>query len=91
VGQIQLATFINPAGLDPRGQNLFTETTASGTAQIGTPGLNGSGTLNQGFVETSNVNVVQELVGMIQTQRAYEINSKAITTADQMLSRLSQM
>ena len=91
VGQIQLATFPNPAGLDPRGQNLFTETVASGTPTPGTPGLNGAGVLNQGYVETSNVNVVEELVLMIQTQRAYEINSKAIQTSDQMLGRLSQL
>ncbi|HMN81906.1 MAG TPA: flagellar basal-body rod protein FlgG [Burkholderiaceae bacterium] len=91
VGQIQLATFINPAGLDPRGQNLFIETAASGTPTTVTPGLNGAGTVSQGYVETSNVNVVEELVAMIQTQRAYEINSKAIQTSDQMLARLSQL
>ena len=91
VGQIQLASFVNPAGLDPRGQNLFFETAASGTATLGAAGTNGSGTLKQGFVETSNVNVVEELVGMSQTQRAYEINSKAIQTSDQMLGRLSQL
>ncbi len=90
-GTVQVATFINPAGLDPRGQNLFTETPASGTPTTGTPGLNGAGTLSQGYVETSNVNVVEELVAMIQTQRAYEINSKAIQTSDQMLGRLSQL
>lgn len=91
LGQIQLATFINPAGLDPRGENLFTETAASGTPNAATPGDNGTGTLAQGFVETSNVNVVEELVTMIQTQRAYELNSKAIQTSDQMLQRLSQL
>jgi len=91
VGQVQLATFVNPAGLDPRGQNLFTETAASGAPTVGTPGVNGAGLLNQGYVETSNVNVVEELVAMIQTQRAYEINSKAIETSDQMLGRLSQL
>jgi flagellar basal-body rod protein FlgG len=91
VGQIQVATFINPVGLDPRGQNLFGETPASGTPTVGTPGLNGAGFVSQGYVETSNVNVVEELVSMIQTQRAYEINSKAIQTSDQMLSRLSQL
>jgi flagellar basal-body rod protein FlgG len=90
-GTIQLATFVNPAGLDPKGQNLFAETTASGTPTTGTPGLNGTGTVSQGYVETSNVNVVQELVTMIQTQRAYEMNSKAIQTSDQMLQRLSQL
>ena len=91
VGQIQMATFMNPAGLDPRGQNVFFETEASGTATLGTPGLNGAGLLQQGYVETSNVNVVEEMVNMIQTQRAYEINSKAITTSDQMLQKLSQL
>lgn len=91
VGQIQLATFVNPAGLDPRGQNLFNETAASGTPTVGSPGSNGAGLINQGYVETSNVNVVEELVAMIQTQRAYEINSKAIETSDQMLGRLSQL
>lgn len=91
VGQLQLATFINPKGLDPRGQNLFYESQASGPATVGNPGLNGAGQVNQGFLETSNVNVVEELVTMIQTQRAYEINSKAITTSDQMLARISQL
>ena len=91
VGQIQTATFVNPGGLDPAGQNLFRETAASGTPTVGAPGLNGHGTISQGYVETSNVNVVEELVSMIQTQRAYEINSKAIQTADQMLGRLSQL
>ena len=91
VGQMQLASFVNPAGLDPRGQNLFFETTASGTATLGAAGTNGTGSLKQGFVETSNVNVVEELVAMIQTQRAYEINSKAIQTSDQMLAKLSQL
>jgi flagellar basal-body rod protein FlgG len=91
VGAIQLAGFINPAGLESKGQNLFSETAASGTPSANTPGSNGLGTLQQGYVETSNVNVVQELVSMIQTQRAYELNSKAISTSDQMLARLSQM
>jgi flagellar basal-body rod protein FlgG len=91
VGKIQTASFINPAGLDPLGQNLYAETAASGTPNTGTPGQNGLGMLQQGFVETSNVNVVEELVGMIQTQRAYELNSKAIKTADDMLARLTQM
>jgi flagellar basal-body rod protein FlgG len=91
VGTIQVATFMNSAGLDPKGQNLFTESAASGTPTAGTPGLNGAGVLNQGYVETSNVNVVEELVSMIQTQRAYEVNSKAIQTSDQMLARLSQL
>ncbi|BCF90049.1 MULTISPECIES: flagellar basal-body rod protein FlgG [Paraburkholderia] len=91
IGSLQIATFINPTGLDAKGENLFQETTSSGTPNVATPGLNGAGTLNQGYVEASNVNVVQELVNMIQTQRAYEINSKAVTTSDQMLQTLSQM
>ncbi|HUG20913.1 flagellar basal-body rod protein FlgG [Piscinibacter sp.] len=91
VGQLTIASFVNPAGLEPRGQNVFGETTASGTANTGTPGENGLGTLRQGFVETSNVNVVEELIAMIQTQRAYELNSKAIQTSDQMLQRLGQL
>lgn len=91
VGNIELANFVNPAGLEPRGQNLFSESLASGNPINGAPGSAGLGNLMQGFVETSNVNVVQELVTMIQTQRAYEMNSKAITTSDQMLQRLSQL
>jgi flagellar basal-body rod protein FlgG len=91
IGSIQIATFINPVGLDAKGENLFAETSSSGAPNITTPGLNGAGSLNQGYVESSNVNVVQELVNMIQTQRAYEINSKAVTTSDQMLQTLSQM
>jgi flagellar basal-body rod protein FlgG len=91
VGSVQLANFVNPAGLQALGQNLYAETQASGTPQSGTPGSNGLGLLQQGYVETSNVNVVEELVSMIQTQRAYEINSKAIQTSDQMLQRLSQL
>ena len=91
IGTISLASFINPAGLEPRGQNLFAETAASGQANTGTPGANGLGQLMQGFLETSNVNVVQELVTMIQTQRAYEMNSKAIQTSDQLLQKLGQL
>ncbi len=91
VGQIQVANFVNPAGLDPRGQNLFAETASSGTPNAGAPNANGLGALQQGFVETSNVNVVEELVQMIQTQRAYELNSKAVQTSDQMLQKLSQI
>lgn len=91
LGQLQLASFINPPGLEPRGQNLYTETAASGTPSSGAAGSNGLGDVAQGFVETSNVNVVEELVAMIQTQRAYELNSKAIQTSDQMLQRLSQL
>lgn len=91
IGQMQLANFINPAGLESKGQNLFTETTASGNPTAGTPGTNGLGSLQQGYVETSNVNVVEELVSMIATQRAYELSSKAISTSDQMLQKLSQL
>jgi len=91
VGTIQLANFINASGLEARGENLYLETAASGTPTTNTPGTNGIGTLKQGYVETSNVNVVEELVNMIQTQRAYEINSKAISTSDQMLQRLTQL
>lgn len=89
VGQIQLADFINPVGLQAIGGNLYKESGASGTPQIATPGLNGTGTLIQGSLETSNVNVVEELVNMIETQRAYEMNSKAISAADEMLRFVS--
>lgn len=91
IGTIALARFINPAGLTPLGGNLYAESAASGQPQAGTPGADGMGALMQGFVETSNVNVVQELVSMIQTQRAYEMNSKAIQTSDQMLQKLAQL
>lgn len=91
IGQLQLANFINPAGLKALGQNLYSESAASGAPQANTPGSNGLGMLMQGYVETSNVNVVEELVSMIQTQRAYEINSKAIQTSDQMLAKLAQL
>ncbi|MDP3082868.1 MAG: flagellar basal-body rod protein FlgG [Rubrivivax sp.] len=90
-GQLQLASFANPAGLEPRGQNLYTETAASGAPNTGAPGANGLGGLQQGFVEGSNVNVVEELVSMIATQRAYELSSKAIQTSDQMLQKLAQL
>ena len=85
VGNVQLTDFINPAGLMPMGKNLYVETGSSGTPQAGNPGVNGLGTIMQGFIESSNVNVVEELVNMIETQRAYEINSRAISTSDQML------
>lgn len=91
LGTLELATFVNPAGLEPRGQNLFGETPASGNPIAGAPGGEGLGTVMQGYLEQSNVNVVQELVNMIQTQRAYEMNSKAIQTSDQMLQRLGQL
>lgn len=85
VGSVQLAGFINPAGLQPLGDNLFSETGSSGAAQTGTPGLNGLGSLLQGSLESSNVNVVEELVNMIETQRVYEMNSRSISTANEML------
>lgn len=91
VGQLQLASFVNPSGLEPRGQNLYAETTSSGAPASGAPGADGLGNLLQGYVEGSNVNVVEELVSMIATQRAYELSSKAIQTTDQMLQRLGQM
>ena len=91
IGNIQVATFVNPAGLQAAGENLFVETAASGTATPNTPGLNGAGVLNQTFIETANVNVAEELVSLIQTQRAYELNSRSIQTSDQMLSRLTQL
>jgi flagellar basal-body rod protein FlgG len=89
VGTMQLVDFVNPTGLQPRGENLLLETAASGTAQPGSPGQSGLGTLEQGMIESSNVNVVEEMVNMIETQRAYEMNTKAIQTADQMLQYLS--
>jgi flagellar basal-body rod protein FlgG len=90
IGTIELADFVNPLGLQPIGQNLFKETVSSGTVQTGTPGTDGMGTLVQGSLESSNVNVVEELVNMIETQRAYEMNSKAISTVDQMLGFVTQ-
>lgn len=91
LGNVQLATFVNPGGLQSTGENLFVETASSGTPTPNTPGSNGAGLLNQGMVETSNVNVAEELVNMIQTQRAYEMNSKVVSTSDQMLARLTQI
>ena len=91
VGQITVSTFINPAGLESLGGNLYLETGASVAPNENIPGINGAGRLFQGYVETSNVNVVEEMVNMIQTQRAYEINSKAVSTSDEMLARLSQL
>jgi flagellar basal-body rod protein FlgG len=91
IGSIQVATFINNGGLQAVGQNLFLETAASGTPTPNTPGTNGAGVTNQGYVETSNVNVAEELVTMIQTQRAYELNSKVVSVSDAMLGRLTQI
>ena len=90
IGNIQLADFVNPAGLEAVGNNLFRETVSSGAPTQAEPGANGVGTLRQGALESSNVNVVEELVGMIETQRAYEMNSKVISTVDQMLANVSQ-
>jgi flagellar basal-body rod protein FlgG len=85
IGQIELARFINPGGLKANGRNLFTLTASSGDPLLGTPGTEGFGTINQGFLELSNVNIVEEMVNMIISQRAYEVNSKAIQTSDEML------
>ena len=90
IGNIQTADFVNPAGLQAIGNNLFLETGSSGAPQVGTPGLTGLGTVLQNTLENSNVSVVEELVNMITTQRAYEMNSKVISTADQMLSFITQ-
>jgi flagellar basal-body rod protein FlgG len=90
IGQLSLSDFVNPAGLEAKGENLYVETGASGPAQSGAPGQNGVGVLVQGALESSNVNVVEELVSMIETQRAYETNAKAISTTDQMLGFLNQ-
>ena len=89
--QIQLSRFANPSGLKAIGGNLYEETDASGSAQTGTPANDGFGGLQQGYLELSNVDTVQEMVNMIVTQRAYEINSKSIQTADEMLARVSQL
>ena len=89
--QVQLVRFANPAGLQSMGGNLFKETTSSGTPQLGTPGSNGFGTLNQGYLELSNVSVVEEMVNLIQAQRAYEVNSKAIQAADEMMQQSNNM
>ena len=91
VGQFQLATFANEAGLLAIGENLFLETPASGTATVGTPGDEGFGKLQQGFLETSNVNVVEEITNLITAQRAYEMNSKVIETSDQMMATISNL
>lgn len=90
VGQVQLASFANPAGLQSMGRNLYKETSASGQATVGAPDSQGLGRINQGFVENSNVNIVEELVSMIAAQRAYETNSKVITSADRMLGTINQ-
>ena len=91
VGQLQLANFVNVGGLQSQGENIYLETASSGSPTNGNPGSSGLGVLNQGFTETSNVNVAEELVNMIQVQRAFELNSRAIQTSDQMLQRLGQL
>lgn len=91
VGQIQLATFANPAGLESLGRNLFRETSASGAALVGTADSQGLGRINQGFIEGANVNVVEELVALISAQRAYETNSKVISASDRMLGTVNQV
>ena len=90
IGTLQLADFINPPGLQPSGQNLYLETASSGNPQTSQPSLNGMGSLLQGSLESSNVNVVSEMVNMIQTQRTYEMNSKAVSATDQMLQDLTE-
>lgn len=91
VGSLQLANFVNPAGLEAIGRGLYRPTSSSGQVQQGLPGADGMGTLSQGFLETSNVAVVEEMIDMIAGQRAYELNSKVIQTADQMLQKISQL
>ena len=91
IGTIELTTFSNPAGLEAIGRNLLLETPASGAPVDGIPGQEGFGALAQGFLEGSNVNIMEEMVGMITTQRAYEINSKAIQTSDQMLQMVNNL
>ncbi|MFM6852938.1 MAG: flagellar basal-body rod protein FlgG [Sphingopyxis sp.] len=90
VGKIEIARFVNPAGLQSLGDNLYSETAASGSAQTGAAGAEGRGTIHQGALEASNVNIVQELVDMIETQRAYEVNSKMISSTDEMLRNANQ-
>ena len=90
MGNIQIARFLNPSGMQSLGQNLLKETPASGAPQVLQPGVNGAGNLMQGTLEASNVNVVEEMVNMIETQRAYEINSKAISAVDGMLKYINQ-
>jgi flagellar basal-body rod protein FlgG len=91
IGQIEIATFINPAGLEGIGDNLFLETPASGSPNVSTPGSPGFGTLMQGFLELSNVNAVEEISALIVAQRAYEMNARVITAADEMLQSTTQL
>jgi flagellar basal-body rod protein FlgG len=90
IGQLQLANFVNPSGLAAIGRTLFVPTDASGQPIVSTPGQDGSGTLQQGFLESSNVEVVNEMIDLIASQRAYEVNQKVITTADEMLQRVTE-
>ena len=91
IGQIQLAKFLNPVGLSNLGKNLYQETVASGSPTVGTPGENGFGRLAQGFLELSNIQLVEELVNLILAQRAYEVNSRVIRTSDEMLRTATQI
>jgi flagellar basal-body rod protein FlgG len=90
-GQLQLATFANPAGLEPIGDNLFTESAASGAATLGNPGEDGYGTIRGGWLESSNVSAIEEMVNMISAQRAYEFNSRSIQTSDEMLQTVNNL
>ncbi|MGL5629615.1 MAG: flagellar hook-basal body complex protein, partial [Plesiomonas shigelloides] len=90
VGQITLVSFVNPQGLEPMGENLYMQTGASGEAQEGTPGLDGLGKIKQGALESSNVNVTEELINLIEAQRVFEMNSKVISSVDEMLGYVSQ-
>jgi flagellar basal-body rod protein FlgG len=91
LGQLELATFVNPAGLEAIGDNMYLETPASGQPNTATPGSPGFGTLMQGFLEASNVNAVEEISALIVAQRAYEMNSRVVTAADEMLQTTTQM
>jgi flagellar basal-body rod protein FlgG len=91
IGQLTIAQFVNPGGLHAQGRNLFVQTAASGEPQVGAPGSDGRGALLQGALERANVDVVEEMIGMISAQRAYEVNTKVVTTADEMLRSATQM
>ena len=91
IGQITIATFVNPAGLEAQGDNLFLQTAASGDPTVGPPATDGAGSISQGFLETSNVNAVEEISSLIVAQRAYEMNARVVTAADDMLQATSQL